>query len=71
MTNWKPLWKLKDFSNDTRIGRSIAICVTDAKGHIMSFSPEHKEVEMRINSPVTFDVTEYFIDSTSYTVTAV
>jgi len=26
MTNRKHLWKFKDFSNDTRIGRSIAIC---------------------------------------------
>lgn len=27
MANRKSLWKFKDFSNDTRIDRSIAICV--------------------------------------------
>jgi hypothetical protein len=45
--------------------------LTDAKGHIVSFSPEHKEVEMRLNPPVTYDVAGTDEDSIYYTVMAI
>ncbi len=45
--------------------------LTNAKGHIVSFSPEHKEVEIRLNPPVTFDVMGNRDYNISYTVTGV
>jgi len=45
--------------------------LTNAKGHIVSFSPEHKEVEIRLNPPVTFDVMGNRNNNISYTVTGV